>query len=76
MTISKVEKQDELEFSFTVEAIAENMKYDQMVKVDTESFGDLVEGKYMSAQMAVKCAQSGLKKCHWILHLIEKALRV
>ncbi|VDI37955.1 Hypothetical predicted protein [Mytilus galloprovincialis] len=74
MTISKVEKQDVLEFSFTVEAIAENMKYDKMVKVDAESFEDL-EGKYMSAQMAVKCAQSGLKKCHLDFAFNRKGFR-
>ncbi|CAC5406555.1 unnamed protein product [Mytilus coruscus] len=47
-----LENQDELEFSFSVESIAENMKYDKIVKDDAENFGDLVKGKYMSAQIA------------------------
>ncbi|CAC5421912.1 unnamed protein product [Mytilus coruscus] len=75
MTLFKVEKQDVLEFSFSVESIVENMKYDKIVKVDAESFGDLVKGKYMSAQMAVRCAQSGLKKCHLDLAFHRKGFQ-
>ncbi|CAC5388590.1 unnamed protein product [Mytilus coruscus] len=57
MTFSKVEKQDILEFSFSVESIAEKMKDDKIVKDDAESFGDLVKGKYMSAH------SDGCKMC-------------